>query len=141
MKVSELAKRAGVSADTVRHYTKIGLLKPGRNPQNQYKEYGESDYKRLRFAQKARLLGFSLKDITEIIAHADNGETPCPMVRSLIVDKAEAIARQIRELQLLCSRMELAAKIWRNQPDNMPDGNTICHLIEDWDDTEFSLDQ
>ena len=44
-----LAKRSEVSLHTVRHYTRIGLLKPARHPHNDYKIYQPSDEIRIRF--------------------------------------------------------------------------------------------
>ena len=60
MKVKEIATAAGVNPDTVRFYTREGLLQPTRNPDNNYQQYDAEDLRRLRFARKARQLGFSL---------------------------------------------------------------------------------
>jgi MerR family Zn(II)-responsive transcriptional regulator of zntA len=46
----------GVTPDTVRYYTRAGLLEPVRNPTNSYKEYGKQDRQRLGFILSARLL-------------------------------------------------------------------------------------
>jgi len=42
MHVKELAKRANVPAHVIRYYTKIGLLRPNRDPSNRYREYSDS---------------------------------------------------------------------------------------------------
>ena len=63
MKVKEIATAAGVNPDTVRFYTREGLLRPTRNPDNNYQQYDAEDLRRLRFARKARQLGFSLPEI------------------------------------------------------------------------------
>ncbi len=81
MKVSELARRAGVTAETVRHYTREGLLAPERDPDNGYQRYDGTDLERLRFIQRARTLGFSVAEIRQILEHADHGDSPCPLVR------------------------------------------------------------
>ena len=49
MRVSELAKNLEVNPDTVRYYTRIGLLRPRKNAENGYKEYDERDISRLNF--------------------------------------------------------------------------------------------
>jgi DNA-binding transcriptional MerR regulator len=61
-----LAKQSDVSLYTVRHYTRIGLLKPVRNSQNNYKIYQPSDAIRVRFIKAVGNLGFSLSEIAEI---------------------------------------------------------------------------
>ena len=71
MKVLELAKQLGVTAETVRFYTRIGVLRPTKDSANGYRIYSDKDLRRLRFVLNARQLGFSVDDIKDILAHAD----------------------------------------------------------------------
>ena len=136
MKVSELAKQAGVTADTVRHYSKIGLLNPRRDPDNGYQLYDGEAWKRLRFIQKARLLGFSLQDIGAIVHHQHRGASPCPMVRNLMQAHLPKVRQQITELQQQLDRMERAMSAWEAMPDGAPETATICPLIEHWNNQQ-----
>ncbi|WP_328187940.1 MerR family transcriptional regulator [Marinobacter sp. OP 3.4] len=136
MKVSELAKAAEVNPDTVRFYTREGLLNPTRNPDNNYQQYDAEDLRRLRFARKARQLGFSLPEIRAILEQADEHHSPCPMVRDVFEDRLASVEREIAELQQLRERMKSALKAWQAMPDGTPDGHTICRLIEHWDDDQ-----
>ena len=63
MGIGKIARRAGVSIDTVRYYEKSGLLAPAARLQSGYRRYGELQLSRLRFIRRAQDLGFSLKDI------------------------------------------------------------------------------
>ena len=63
MQVIQLAKMLGVSPDTVRYYTRIGLLVPKKSIENGYKFYSSNEQNRLRFILSARDLGFSVDDI------------------------------------------------------------------------------
>ncbi|PRY70805.1 MerR family transcriptional regulator [Halomonas ventosae] len=130
MKVSELARLAGVTAETVRHYTREGLLHPERHPENGYQLFGQGDLDRLRFIQRARTLGFGVAEIRDILDHADHGDSPCPMVRDLLASRLPQIRERIRELQSLASRMEQALTAWEEMPDGTPDGHSLCRLIE-----------
>ncbi|GHB16915.1 MerR family transcriptional regulator [Salinicola rhizosphaerae] len=130
MKVTELSRMAGVTPETVRHYTRQGLLQPQRDPDNGYQLYGERHLERLRFIQRARTLGFSLTEIGEILAQADQGDSPCPLVRDLLAARLPQIHEKIRELQALANRMEEALEDWSHLPDGTPDGHSICQLIE-----------
>lgn len=134
MQVSQLAKKANVSPDTVRFYTKEGLLRPEKNPANGYQQYDNDDFQRLVFARKARRLGFSLKEIHEILSQADDQHSPCPMVRGLFEKHLLQVEQQIDELQSLRQRMLDAVSVWQQMPDGVPDGQTICQLIENWDE-------
>ncbi|MGC3872666.1 MerR family transcriptional regulator [Halomonas sp. GXIMD04776] len=130
MKVGELAKSAGVTAETVRHYTREGLLQPRRDPDNGYQLYDSDSLNRLRFIQRARTLGFSVREIAEILGHADHGDSPCPLVRDLLASRLPQIQARIAELQALAERMEQALVTWQNMPDGTPDGHSLCRLIE-----------
>jgi len=134
MKVKDIAEAAGVNPDTVRFYTRENLLKPTRNPDNNYQQFDAEDLQRLRFARKARQLGFSLPEIRQILEQADDHHSPCPMVRDVFQQRLAEVEREIRELQELRQRMTSAMAAWQDMPDGTPDGHTICRLIEHWED-------
>jgi DNA-binding transcriptional MerR regulator len=138
--VTELARRFSVSADTIRHYTKLGLLSPERDAANGYRRYAMREEKRLRFLLSAKRLGFSLKDIRDMLDIAASGDTPCPLVRKLIDQRLEATQEQMRDALRLMSRMESASRYWRDLPDRAPSGENICHLIETWDSASTADD-
>jgi len=127
---SVLAKKTNLPIYTVRHYTRIGLLQPVRNSANNYKIYQPSDAVRLKFIVAAKDLGFTLAEITQILDKAEHGESPCPSVRKIIVHHIEENRRKIKELQKMQKKMENALGDWENLSDSMPDGNSVCHLIE-----------
>ncbi|TLF49811.1 MerR family transcriptional regulator [Halomonas urmiana] len=130
MKVSEIARQAGVTAETVRHYTREGLLTPERHPENGYQLFDKRNLERLRFIQRARTLGFGVAEIRDILEHADHGDSPCPMVRDLLASRLPQIRARIAELEALAMRMEQALAAWEEMPDGTPDGHSLCRLIE-----------
>jgi MerR family copper efflux transcriptional regulator len=65
--IGTLAKRAGVSIDTVRYYEKSGLLSPESRLASGYRRYGDEQVYRLRFIRRSQELGFALKDIRELL--------------------------------------------------------------------------
>jgi len=130
MTATVLAKQADVSLFTVRHYTRIGLLKPVRNSNNNYKVYQPSDAVRVRFIQAAKNLGFSLAEVAGILDEAKHGKSPCPMVREIIVRRIEENRRKIKEMQKLQKKMEDALEDWKQMKNSMPNGDSVCHLIE-----------
>ena len=138
MTASNLAKNSEVSLYTVRHYTRIGLLKPSRNRQNNYKVYQPSDEVRVRFIQAAKNLGFSLAEVADILDQAKHGNSPCPMVRDIIVRRIEDNRRKIKEMQKLQQKMETALKDWSKMKNSMPTGDSVCHLIESVSETANS---
>jgi DNA-binding transcriptional MerR regulator len=137
MKVNELARANGVTPDTIRFYTRIGLLKPTKNQGNGYKHYGIEEQKRLVFIVKARHLGFSVSEIEEVIEMSTRGNSPCCRVRAIVKDRLDEAHRTIEELQQLAERMQKAASTWEELPDGQPTGDSVCSLIEMWKDIEL----
>ena len=127
---SELAKRADVPIFTVRHYTRIGLLKPLRNSQNGYRMYRVSDTTRLKFIIAAKNLGFTLAEISDILDEARHGNSPCPMVRKIVKARLDENKKKIQELKKMQKKMEKALDEWSKMQDSMPDGDSVCRLIE-----------
>lgn len=132
MTVSQLAKLLDISADTVRHYVRSGLITPKRDPHNGYKRFEANDEKQLRFILTAKSLGFSLTDIRLIMEQAQHGESPCPQVRTIMEARMQEIERKISAMQSTYQHMQKAMMQWQNQPDCTPTGDHICHLIEDF---------
>lgn len=134
MKVQELARQEQISADTIRHYVRIGLLQPGK-ADNGYHIFSGGDQKRLRFIRQARDLGFTLDDIQKILHEAGRGSSPCPTVRQLIEPRLQEARNRLQAMQALVERMESAVAGWQAMPDCYPSGDHICHLIESCDAT------
>lgn len=140
MTVIELARTADVTPHVVRHYTRIGLLHPQRDEANGYKLFGRSDLKRLLFIRRAKLLGYTLSDIRTILEDAQQGQSPCPRVRNIIRKRIEDNRQLINELVELQSRMEKALWIWEGLPDGVPDGDSVCYLIDSMMDDAGSIE-
>ena len=66
--IGALAKRAGVRIDTVRYYERNGLLVPKARLSSGYRRYGSFEISRLRFIRRAQALGFTLREVRELLA-------------------------------------------------------------------------
>ncbi len=128
--VSQLATRCNVTPETVRYYARMGLLQPERHPENGYKLFKFDDIQKLRFIRQAKLLGYTLAEIEQVLHHSMKGDSPCPMVRDFIQHRIKANREKIITLTALQKRMESALKEWESKPDGIPDGDSVCHLIE-----------
>lgn len=130
MKVRHLAQAASVTPETVRYYTREGLITATRDPNNGYKIYDEAALQRLQFVLQARSLGFGLKDIKEILGSAEQGQSPCPMVRGLLQDKIEETEAEIRRLSEKLTLLKKTCKDWQHISDGTPNATSVCPLIE-----------
>ena len=66
--IGQLARQGGVGIDTVRYYERNGLLAPRSRLASGYRRYGDIEPARLRFIRRAQGLGFTLKEIKQLLA-------------------------------------------------------------------------
>ncbi len=130
MTVNELAKQSGTTPHAVRYYTQMGLLRPERNPDNGYRLYKPREISWLRFIRQAKRLGYTLNEIREIMHDSEQEKSPCPRVREILSQRIDENRRQLQQLMALQVRMEKALEQWADMPDGVPDGHSVCHLIE-----------
>lgn len=130
MTVNQLSKQGSVAPHVIRYYSRIGLLNPARHPENGYKLFSRSDITRLRFIRQAQSLGFTLEEIAKIFEDSTRGMSPCERVRDILTQRIDDNRRKLEELVRLQGRMENALEQWRTMPDGVPDGHSVCHLIE-----------
>ena len=83
MRSSELARLAGVSPDTLRHYERKGLLPKARRAPNGYREYPPEACARVRLVRRAVAIGFTLDELALVVKVRDQGGAPCGEVRAL----------------------------------------------------------
>jgi DNA-binding transcriptional MerR regulator len=140
MTVSKIAKRTGMEPEVVRFYTRIGLLQPIVDAHNKYKTYAEADIVRLRFIHKAQSLGYTLKEIGQILEESSRKQSPCPTVRRIIESRTRENREKLDQLTKLQQRMEHAAAQWAKMPDGVPTGETVCHLIESVSDENTTFE-
>jgi MerR family mercuric resistance operon transcriptional regulator len=97
--IGQVARHAGVGIETVRFYERQGLLEEPARKQSGYREYGEDVVARLRFIRRAKELGFSLKEIKELLALRVDPTTTCAEVRSKAAAKIADVEQKIEALQ------------------------------------------
>ena len=99
MKIGEVAKAAGIGIDAVRFYEREGLIgTPARRPSG-YREYTPDVVVSLRFIKRAKVLGFSLKEIAELLRLEAGSGTTAADVRQRAEAKLEDLEERIRALQ------------------------------------------
>jgi len=130
MTVSDVTKLADVTPEVVRYYSRIGLVKPTKNLKNGYKLYSSKDVSRIIFIRKAKSLGYTLKEIDNILSHATSGKSPCPIVRKIIESRLDANRQRLNAMISLQSTMEKAVQQWKHLADGIPNRDSVCVLIE-----------
>jgi MerR family mercuric resistance operon transcriptional regulator len=94
----QVARYAGVGIETVRFYERQGLLEEPTRRESGYRQYREDVVARLRFIKRAKELGFSLKEIKELLALRVDPDTTCAEVKSRAEAKIADIEEKIQAL-------------------------------------------
>lgn len=125
MQINEASSRSRLPAKTIRYYEEAGLLEPATRRQNGYREYTEKDVHLLRFVQRARSLGFTIKDCRELLSLYTDQRRSSRSVRAIAVRRLGEIERKLAELQSLVD--VLTDLIDRCHDDDRPD----CPILAD----------
>lgn len=133
LRSGELARLTGVSADTLRHYEKLGILPTSQRTSGGYRIFPSSAVGRVQLAQRALQLGFSLRELSEILRTRDNGGVPCHRVLNLTEEKLRSLGWQIEELRRTQSYMQKLVRDWRKKLKDTPPGSTamLLHSLVD----------
>ena len=98
LSIGELAKQANVNIETIRYYERRGLLpEPPRNKSG-HRQYPAEALKRTDFIKRCQVLGFSLKEITEILELRITPESTCADMQFRVGEKLTDVNKKIHEL-------------------------------------------
>ncbi|MEO8726743.1 MAG: MerR family DNA-binding protein [Acidobacteriaceae bacterium] len=99
--IGQLARTAGVNLESIRFYEAQGLVPEPPRSQAGYRLYSLDAVRRIHFIKRAQELGFSLKEIRELLVFAQDQTTDCAEVRSLARTKVAEIREKIRTLEAM----------------------------------------
>ena len=99
--IGEVAKRSGIGLETVRFYERKGLIEEPPRTDSGYRQYPEDVVARLRFIRRAKELGFSLKEISELFSLRVDPDTTCADVKRRTDLKILDIEQKMSTLQTM----------------------------------------
>jgi DNA-binding transcriptional MerR regulator len=111
----ELAKAAGVSPDTIRHYEKIGVLPKAQRSPSGYRIYPQGSVERVAIVQRALRIGFTLKELSEVLKSRDAGGAPCHRVFELAQMKLRGIRADIAALEQTERYLNSVVNEWKQR--------------------------
>ena len=111
VKIGEIAKRLGVSTDTLRYYEKQGILTSSSRSVSGYRLYTDQDIAQLAFVIRAKDVGFTLNEIKELLAiKVDKQSHSCEQVKQLTSEKISQVERKITEMNAILNSLKLLHK-------------------------------
>jgi Cu(I)-responsive transcriptional regulator len=124
MNIGAAAKASGVSAKMIRHYEEVGLMPPAVRTGSGYRQYNETAVHTLRFIRRSRDLGFSIREIGELLSLWQNRRRPSRLVKALAEAHIEALQKKVEELLTMKGTLEHLVHCCRG--DDRPD----CPILE-----------
>ncbi len=113
MRISEVARQAGVNVETIRFYERQGLLNQPPRPPRGYRNYSPQHVKRIRFLRRCQQIGFSLAEAAEIASLVESPQSGCATACALARAKLGEIEQRIQVYERM--KAELQA-ILQNRP-------------------------
>ncbi len=127
--IGRVAKAVGVNIQTIRYYERLGLLNPRARRPSGYRLYGEEEIRRLHFIKNAQALGFTLREVNELLNLRIRSSAQCGDVQRKAQEKLAQVERKVQDLQALAR--SLRSLIWACQDGQPTDHCPILQCLEE----------
>ena len=124
MNIGEASKQSGISAKMIRKYEDSGLIPKAKRSVAGYRSYSDNDIHTFRFIKTARSLGFSLKDIKELLSLWKNKKRASSNVKKIAEKHIENLEIKVNEINNMLNTLRHLAKTCHG--DDRPD----CPIID-----------
>lgn len=130
--IGRLARSAGVGVETIRFYERAGLLTEPPRSASGYREYPAEVVRRVRFIRQAKELGFTLREIQELLDLRVAPDSSCAEVRERAKVKVAGIETRIAALQGMKAALERLARKCRGRGPM-----SECPILEELEEAEL----
>jgi len=127
--IGQAAKASGISAKMIRHYEEVGLLPVASRTFSGYRTYNHQDVHMLRFIRHSRDLGFSIKQIADLLSLWRDRNRPSSKVKQMASEHIEMLNQKIQEL--ISMKSELTRLVSCCHGDERPDCPILDELAQD----------
>ena len=128
MNIGEASETTGVSAKMIRYYEETGLIRPASRAQSGYRVYADNDIQTLRFIRRARDLGFTVKQIEDLLLLWRDRSRASSDVKRIATDHIAELQKKMRELQEMVTTLSHLAHNCHG--DDRPDCPILTSLGE-----------
>lgn len=142
MKIAEVSKRYDISADTLRYYERVGLLRHVPRTESGIREYDETSCRTVEFLKCMRSAGVSIEALIEYMDLFDEGEGTAPARKALLEEQRELIKARIADLQAGLDRLDYkianyetvilkAEESMRSEPRGRASGGSLSSMCSE----------
>ena len=110
MQIGTVGKRVGLSVDAIRLYERNALLPPPPRTPGGFRQYSENDVETLNFIGRVQNLGFTLKEVRELLELRRSRLQPCAPVRRRLEEKLADVQQKVSDLHKLEHELRLALR-------------------------------
>ena len=115
MHIGGVAKKIGLTPDAIRFYERTALLPRPSRTAGGFRQYADADLETLRFIRQAQGLGFTLKEVRELLALRGSRLQPCAPVCLRLRKKLLQVRRKLRDLQTLQHELRAALRTCKKE--------------------------
>ncbi len=131
LRIGAVAQGAGVNVQTLRYYERRGLLKPTERTPSGYREYPSEAVRLVRFVKRAQDLGFTLKEVGELVSLRSAAGRKRSEVRALAEAKMRDIERKVAQLEAMRGALSTLVESCACR-----DGRPVCPILEALDEMQ-----
>jgi Cu(I)-responsive transcriptional regulator len=125
MNIREASDRSGVSAKMIRYYESVGLLPSAARRTNGYRDYGDQEVAVLQFVRRTRDLGFSLEEVSMLLALWSDKKRPSREVKKLAEKHLAALEARMAEMREVAKTLKKLAGACHG------DDRPACPILDD----------
>lgn len=99
MKIAEVSKRYAISADTLRYYERVGLLRHVPRTESGVRDYAEADCQRIEFVKCMRDAGMPIEALSEYLQLFEQGDETAPRRKEILMEQRDLLQQRIAAMQ------------------------------------------
>lgn len=129
MNISDASKKSQVNSKMIRRYEELGIIPKAKRNASGYRQYSESDIHNLKFVKRSRELGFSMKDIKELLGLWRNKKRASSQVKMIAMKHINELEMKLLEIQSMLKTLKNLANNCHG--DDRPDCPILDELYQE----------
>lgn len=134
MNIGQTSNASGVTTKMIRYYDEIDLVRPASRTGSNYREYGERQVNELRFIKRARSLGFSMEEITQLLSLWRDRDRPSREVKAIADRHVADLDARVAEMRAMADTLRHLSHCCAG--DDRPDCPILADLTQGQSPTE-----
>lgn len=127
MNIGEVAEQSDINSKMIRRYEELGIIPKAGRSLSGYRQYSQNDVHILKFVKRSRELGFSMKDVKQLVSLWRNKNRPSSQVKIIATKHINELEKKLAEIQSMLGTLKHLTKNCHG--DQRPD----CPILDELD--------